>query len=152
MRPSGLTRMRASSLSMSPSFTMSTAILNSAKAGPLARPRLEHPELFALDGELDVLHVLEMAFQGGPDLEELLVGFGHLFLEGWGGGVRFLLLVDGKGRPRSGHHVFALGIEEILAVEDVLSRRRVSREGDTRARILAYVAENHGLYVDGRSP
>ena len=56
-------------------------------------------------------------------------------------------------RPRhahAGHHVFALGVHEELAVEEVLAGGRVAGEGHAGARRLAFVAEDHALHVDGR--
>ena len=126
--------------------------LELGEGGPLARPRLEHPELSALDGELDVLHVLKAALQDSADLQKLQVNLRHRFFEGRHGRVCLLRLVDGQGRPCPGHHVLALGIQEIFAVEDILPGGGVSREGDARAGILPDVAEDHALDVDRRPP
>ena len=76
------------------------------------------------------------------DLLELAVGLRIVVLQ----------LVDLERRARPGHDVLALGVHQVLAVEDVLAGRRVAGEGDARAGILAHVAEDHHLDVDGRAP
>ena len=65
--PSGSTRASASSGVISPSSTMSTAILHGGEAGALAVAGLQHPELLLLDGELDVLHVAVVLVEHLPD-------------------------------------------------------------------------------------
>ncbi len=52
----------------------------------------------------------------------------------------------------TGHHVFALGVDKIFAVEDVLASGGVTAECHAGGRVVAHVAVYHGLYVDGRSP
>ena len=52
----------------------------------------------------------------------------------------------------AGHHILALGVDEVLAVEDVLTRCGVARESHARSRVVAHVAEYHGLYRYGRTP
>ena len=64
--PSGLTRMKASSLVMSPSLLHVDGDLELGEGGPLAGPRLEHPELASLDGELYVLHVAVILLEDAP--------------------------------------------------------------------------------------
>ena len=45
--------------------------------GTLAGTRLKHPQFAALDGKLDVLHVLVMPFQQVKHLCQLAISFGH---------------------------------------------------------------------------
>ena len=52
--------------------------LQRGHGGALAVARLEHEQLAVLDGELDVLHVLEMLFQGLADVHQFRVGLRHL--------------------------------------------------------------------------
>ena len=52
----------------------------------------------------------------------------------------------------AGDDVFALGVDQELAVERVLAGRRIAGEGDAGRRGLAHVAEDHRLDVDGRAP
>ena len=49
--------------------------------GALAVAGLEHEQLAFLDGELDVLHVLEVLLEGRADLHQLRVGLRHRVLE-----------------------------------------------------------------------
>ena len=65
---SGVTRMMASCLSIRPSFAMSTAILIADGRGALGVTGLEHPELAALDRELDILHVLVVLLEQLADV------------------------------------------------------------------------------------
>ena len=78
----------AVSQSISFSFTISTANANGREAGAFAVAGLEHEQLAFLDGELEVLHVLEMAFQSLADLFQFRESLGH---------VRFLSLATGSG-------------------------------------------------------
>ena len=48
--------------------------------------------------------------------------------------------------------VFALGVDQILTVEDVFAGGRVAGEGDAGAGFLAGVAEDHSLDIDGGAP
>ena len=134
-------------------------------AGTLAVAALEHPELAVLNRELDVLHVLEVLLQVVLYLVELLVNHGHHLLErgvfraavffgdvlGCGPALRAF---DGdllRGAD-AGYDVLALRVDQVLAVEDVFTRRGVARECHARRRIGAHVAEHHGLYRYGRTP
>ena len=55
-------------------------------------------------------------------------------------------------RAHAGDDVFALGVDEVFAVEDVLAGGGVAGEGDAGAGGFAGVAEDHGLDVDGGAP
>ena len=54
-------------------------------------------------------------------------------------------------RANAGDDVFALGVGQELAVDLFGAGRRVAREGDAGARIVAHVAEDHRHHVDGRA-
>ncbi len=129
--------------------------LDGGLGGALAGARLQHPETPLLDGELHVLGVAEVLFQPRAHVEELAVHHRHDFLHGRQ--VRLaagFLSGDAQGlrRADTGDHVFALGIDEELAVEGVLAARRVAREAHAGRRIVSHVAEHHGLHGDGRAP
>ena len=49
-------------------------------SGPFAVARLEHEKLAVLDGELEILHVLEMFLERGADLEQFRVALRHQLL------------------------------------------------------------------------
>ena len=55
-------------------------------------------------------------------------------------------------RPNTCHHVFALGIDEELAIEARFTGRRVAGKGDARGRGVAHIAKHHGLNIDRRAP
>ena len=120
----------------------------------LTHAALEHEQAPLLDGELDVLHVLVVLLKAVLNFEELLVASGHGGLErGESLALRVLrVLIDGGGRTDTGHHVFALGVDQVLTVEVSIAVARVARESDAGGRIAAHVAEHHGLHVDGGSP
>jgi len=94
---------------MSFSFTISDGELQRGGGGALAVARLEHEQLAFLDGELDVLNVLEVFLEDRADAEEFRVGLRHLLLE----------LDHGLGRADAGDDVFTLRVDEELAVEFV---------------------------------
>ena len=68
-----VTRDSASSMVISCSSTSWAAIRNAAAGGALADPGLQHPQLAALDGELDVAQVPVVRLQPAHDLGQLLV-------------------------------------------------------------------------------
>ena len=57
--------------------------------------------------------------------------------------------VDRARRADPGHHVLALRVHEVLAVEHALAVVRVARERDAGGAVVAHVAEHHRLHVDG---
>jgi hypothetical protein len=108
----------------------------------LAAPALEHPELPALDGELDVLHLPVVPLEDFLRPHQLAVLAGHLPRE----------LFYGEGGPDPRHHVLSLGVQEVLAVELLLTGRGVACERHAGSGIVSEVAEDHRLHVDRRAP
>ncbi|MCY1233682.1 hypothetical protein D9M72_462340 [compost metagenome] len=104
--------------------------------GALARARLQHPERAALDGELQILHVAVVTLQRITDRPKLGEGFRHQLFErrlvGTGGETRGL--GDVLRRANAGNNVFALRVDEELAVELVLAGRRVAAQALGTAR------------------
>ena len=64
-----------------------------------------------------------------------------------GGHVRLHLADLGRGAD-PGDDVLALGVGQVLAVEDLLAGVRVARERHAGARVVAHVAVDHGDHVD----
>ena len=116
--------------------------LDGGEGGALADAALQHVQVAVLDRELDVHHVTVMLLELLADVEQLFVRPGVLVLE----------LDDGQRRARAGHHVLALRVHQELAVEHVLARGGVAREGHARAGVVTGVAEHHGLHVDRGAP
>jgi len=110
--------------------------------GALPIAGLQHPQLAALDGELNVLHVLVVVLEDLADLREFRVGFRQVL-----GHPRDLL-----GGADAGDHVLALRVDQVLAVELLFARGRVARERDAGSGGVAHVAEHHRLHVDGGAP
>ena len=108
----------------------------------LAGPRLQHIERTFLNRKLHVLHVTIMFLQNLLGGHERLIGNGQRVLQGG----------HGKGRTKTRHHVFTLGIQETFPENRSLARGRVSRKHDAGAAGLAHVAEHHGHDVDRGTP
>ena len=110
--------------------------------GPFAVARLQHEKLAVLDGELDILHVLEMLLERGADLEQFRVALRHQLLQ----------LEDGLRCAHASHDVFSLRIDQKLPVELVGAVGRVAGKRHARARVLAGVPVDHRLHVDSCAP
>ena len=116
--------------------------------------RLQHVELTAFDGELDVLHVAIMGFELFVDVDQLGEHLRHRLFQR----LTRLFHLDARGfgerlwRADAGDDVFALRVYEIFAVEFLIAGAGVARKGDARGGGLAHIAEHHGLDVDGRAP
>ncbi len=119
--------------------------------GALARAGLQHVQRVLLDRELDVLHVAVVPLQRVAYPQQLGIGLRqhhlHRQLVRPGAGLRHRL----RG-AYAGDHVLALGVHQILAVEDVLAGGRVAGEADAGGAVGAHVAEHHGLDVHRRAP
>ena len=106
--------------------------------GPLADAGLQHPQLAALDGELDVAQIAVVVLQRPHDVHELVVG-------------RLVDLLEVLQRDRvadAGHHVLALRVLQVVAVHALLAGAGVAGEGDAGPRVHAQVAEHHRHHVD----
>ncbi len=134
-------------------------------ARALAVAALEHPQLAVLDRELDILHVGKILLQVVLDVVQLFIYLGHDLFER--GVFRLALLLadvlclgptlrtldrDLLRGADAGHDVLALGVDEVLAVEDVFARGGVARECHARGGVLPHVAEDHRLHRHGRAP
>ena len=104
----------------------------------LRRARLQEIELVVLDGELDVLHVAVVLLEPPHRFEQLLERRGQLLFH----------LRERLRRADAGDDVLALRVGEELAVETRLAGRRITRERDAGARLVALVAEDHLHDVD----
>src|SRR4051794_13318751 len=62
-----------------------------------------------------------------------------------------LQVVEVLGVANSGDHVFALRIDEEIAVWTVLTGCRIAGEANARSAELVTVAEDHRLHVDRRA-
>ena len=119
--------------------------LEGSETGALANTALKHPELAFLNGELNILHIVEVAFESLADLVELLVNFRHCGLEGL---EILVVLVLGSfvERVRSTdtcNHILALGVDEPLSVELVVTVGRVAGECHAGSGGAAHISEYH---------
>ena len=110
-------------------------------SGSLSRSALQNVQLVSLDRELDVLHILVVIFEDLAGLYEFGIDF-------W---VDLVELADRERRSNTCNHVFALGVDEVFAEDDVFAGRGVSGEGNAGSAVVAHVSEDHGLNVDGSS-
>ena len=150
----GSTRAIASSREIRPSLRHLDGDADRRLGGALARACLQHPQLAALDGELEVLHVAVVLFQAVADADKSGEGVRHQLLQRRlvGAGIDAGGFGDVLRRADAGHDVLALGVDQELAIEQLFAGRRVAGEGDAGGRGLAHIAEHHGLHVDGRAP
>ena len=105
---------------------------------------MQHVQLFLFDRELEILHVAEILFQRFADFFQFLVGRADDRIVRHFG--------NRLGSADAGDDVFALGVDEIFAVENVFAGGRIAGEGDAGGAIVAHVAEDHALHVDGGAP
>ncbi len=128
--------------------------IQSRCTGTFSDTRLQHPESSLLNRELQILHVLVVAFEFVSDRDQLFVKLRILFLKREQVLVLIILgfFVKRRRRPGSGNDIFTLCVHEPLAVEFVLTGCGVSRESDTRRTLFSHVTENHGLYVCRGTP
>ena len=108
------------------------------RRGALAGAGLQHVELPVFDGELHVLHIAVVLLQLYANLFQLVVRLRHDLLQ----------FGEMHRRADAGHHVFALRIDQEVAIEDLFARARVAREAHARSGIVARIAEHHLLHVD----
>src|SRR3972149_1220756 len=94
--------------------------------------RLEHPQLAALDGELDVLDVAVVPFERLGCPGKLRVDLGHLALQ----------VGDRFGDACAGYDILALGVGQVVAFDFLLAAGDVAGSGDTGAGALPPVAED----------
>ncbi len=92
--------------------------LHGGAGGAFAGTGLEHPELAALDGEFQVLHVAIVVFQPPADRQEFAESFRHQLFHGRlvGAGDQSRSLGDGLRRADARHNVFSLRIDEEFTV------------------------------------
>ena len=119
--------------------------IQGCKTSPLSDTALEHPEFAVLDGEFDVLHVLEVVFKMHADSIELLIYFRHGFLERFEMGVVWVLcrLVKRVRGADAGYDILSLGVDKPFTVEFIVAVCRVAGESDSCRRCVAHVSEYH---------
>ena len=64
----------------------------------------------------------------------------------------FFQLADRLRCPYAGHHVFALGVDQVLAVNSLGAGSRVPGKGHAGSGRVAHIAEYHGLDIYRRAP
>ena len=109
------------------------------RGGALADAGLQHPELAALDGELDVAQVLVVLLERAHHVAQLVVG----------ALVDLLEIGERDGVADAGDDVLALRVLQVVAVDPLRARGRVAGERDAGAGGHVEVAEDHRAHVDG---
>ena len=119
---------------------MSTAIFTAARRRALADAALQEVQAPVLERELDVHHLAVVVFERVGRSRRTARTARELALQ----------LSRCRRGADAGDDVFALRVDQVLAA-DLASRRcdGVAREGDAGAGVVAHVAEDHRLHVDG---
>ena len=115
----------ASSLRDQPFVDQVDGDAHGGEAGPLGVAGLQHPDLAALDRELDVLHVPVVLLELLADLDQLLVTPSGMSLAE--------RLFDPLRRADAGDDVFALGVDQVVAVEARRAERARRGSGPRRS-------------------
>ena len=115
---------------------------NGGEAGALSVARLEHENLVVLNGEFEILHILKVFLELRANAFQFVKRLGHVVLQ----------VGHGFGSADAGDDVFALRVDEELAVENFFAGGGIARERDARAGLVAGVAVDHRLDVDGSAP
>ena len=121
------------------------------RGGAFAVARLQHVQLVLLDRELEVLHVVVVLLEPLAHLQQFRIRLGHRRFQRrlvrLGTVLRYRLR-----RADARHHILALRVHQILAVEHVLAGGRIAGEADAGGAVVAHVAEHHGLHVHRGAP
>ncbi|MPM41773.1 hypothetical protein SDC9_88432 [bioreactor metagenome] len=112
--------------------------LHSGASSAFAIAALQHPQAAVLDCELNVLHIFVVDFEDLHNFEELFVGFGQNITEG----------IDLFSIADTSNHIFTLGVQQIIAVEDGFTIGGVTGECNTSTRIPTGVTKDHGHNID----
>ena len=108
----------------------------------LAVTGLQEKQFAFLNGKFHILHVAVVAFQFVGQVDKFAVAARHIFFQ----------LADRLRCPYAGHHVFALGVDQVLAVNSLGAGCRVPGKGHAGSGGLAHIAEYHGLNINRRAP
>ena len=120
----------------------------------LADTALQHIEFLILDGELDVLHVVEVLLETLSDAVELCINLRHSLFKA----LEVLIMIGLRSLVKrvrctdTCYDVLALSVDEPLTVELVITCSRVTAECHTRSRSRTHITEYHRLYVYCRTP
>ena len=93
------------------------------------------------DSELDILHIFVMDLKGLDNLKELFVGFCEVLTQGG----NLLSIAD------TSNHILALSVQQVITIQNPLTRGWIAGEGNTCTRIPAHVPEDHGHDIDSRT-
>ena len=119
-----------------------TGDLDGCGSCSLAVTGLKEVELALLDGELHILHIMEVVLQLSCQLHELLIDCGHGVLK----------CGNGLGCTNTCNDVLTLGIEQVLADNALGAGRGIAGEGNAGTGGLTLVTEYHGLHIHGSTP
>lgn len=111
------------------------------RCGALAGACLQQIEGPAFHRELEVLHLAVVLLESLLHLEKLSVRLGQAMLH----------LLDRQRCPDACDDVLTLRVDQKLAEELPLTRRRIAGERDAGTRVVTEVAVHHCLHVDGRT-
>ena len=121
---------------------------DSGGGGTFAVAALQHPQFAVFNGEFHILHVFVVFFEVVANVNQFLIKVRPFFFQGSAVAFRGHRL----RRTDTGHNVFTLSIYQIFAVVNVFAGCRVAREAYAGSAVVAGIAEDHGLNVNGRTP
>ena len=90
------------------------------------------------NGKFDILHVFIMGFQKLRYLHKLFINRWQIFLQ----------TGNRLGSPNTCHHIFALSINQIFAVQSLFPSGGIARKGYTSTAGIAHIAKDHGLDIN----
>ena len=111
------------------------------RAGAFAGSGLEQIELASLDGKFDILHIPIVMLEGFGDGFELNKHLRDIIGQ----------LLNRLGSSGSGHDIFTLRVEKILAKKLFFTGGWIAGKAHPGAAFPPLVAKYHGLDIDGRA-
>ena len=103
---------------------------------------LQEVKFSFLDGEFHILHIPVMLLQFCGNFNKLLIAVGKILFQ----------TGDRLRGPDSGHHILALGVDQIFSVDALRTCGGISCKGNSGSGSISHVSEYHGLHVYSGSP
>ena len=114
-----------------------------SETGSFGVTSLKHVQLLLFNREFDVLNVVISLFEVQSDFLELFPNFGHVVLQ---------RSFDLLRAADTGNNVFALSVNQVVASDSLDASGAVAGKSNAGGAVVAHVAEDHRLNVDGGSP
>ena len=121
---------------------------DSGLSGTFAVTALQHPEFAVFNGKFHILHVFVVGFEVVANVNQLFVQVRPFFFQ------RSAVALGSHRlrRTDTGHNVFTLSVNQIFAVVNIFAGSGVAGEAYAGSAVVAGITEDHGLYVNSRTP